>query len=117
LTNGDPNLPSISHEHKNSLSSTADSMHNIPSSIDSQLSKVHDFSQPISNSTRLESLKLITEAFRRFSTIESTLSAQRKQSQMTTSINPPRSRFNSTTNSNYNKTIESPRTTRTQTQS
>jgi hypothetical protein len=62
------------------------------------ISNGNDSSQPLSNSTRLESLKLITEAFRRFTTIETTLSKQRKQSQ--------RARFNPGTNGNYTKTNE-----------
>ncbi|CAF0886993.1 unnamed protein product [Rotaria sp. Silwood1] len=59
----------------------------------------NDFTQPLSIPTRLQSLNLINEAFRRFSAIEATLAAQRKQSQMTSSsINSHRSRLNSTTN-------------------
>lgn len=60
----------------------------------------------LSNTTRLESLKLINEAFRRFSNIESTLSTQRKQSQTSSSITSNRSRYNSSTSSNYNKPNE-----------
>ncbi|CAF2341613.1 unnamed protein product [Rotaria sp. Silwood2] len=75
-------------------------------SIDSQLIKGNDFYQPLSNSTRLESLKLINEAFRRFATLESTLLEQRKQSQITTTIHSTRSRFNTTTSTNYNKNNE-----------
>jgi hypothetical protein len=61
----------------------------------------NDFTQPLSVPTRLQSLNLINEAFRRFSAIEATLAAQRKQSQMTSSsINSHRSRLNSTTNAN-----------------
>jgi hypothetical protein len=60
----------------------------------------NDFSQPLSVPTRLQSLNLINEAFRRFSAIEATLAAQRKQSQMTSSIHAHRSRLNSTTNNN-----------------
>ncbi|CAF1338866.1 unnamed protein product [Rotaria sordida] len=60
---------------------------------------LNDFTQPLSIPTRLQSLNLINEAFRHFSTIEATLAAQRKQSQMTSSsINSYRSRLNSTTN-------------------
>lgn len=59
----------------------------------------NEFSQPLSIPTRLQSLNLINEAFRRFSAIEATLAAQRKQSQMTSStINSHRSRINSTAN-------------------
>ncbi|CAF1264651.1 unnamed protein product [Adineta steineri] len=64
----------------------------------------NDFTQPLSVPTRLQSLNLINEAFRRFSAIEATLAAQRKQSQMTSSsINPHRSRLNSTTNNSTTK--------------
>jgi hypothetical protein len=63
----------------------------------------NDFTQPLSVPTRLQSLNLINEAFRRFSAIEATLAAQRKQSQMTSSINSHRSRLNSTTNNSTTK--------------
>ncbi|CAF1059743.1 unnamed protein product [Rotaria sordida] len=64
----------------------------------------NDFTQPLSIPTRLQSLNLINEAFRRFSAIEATLAAQRKQSQMTSSsINSHRSRLNSTTNNTTTK--------------
>ena len=73
-------------------------------SNETRLTKGNDFCQPLSNSIRLQSLKLINEAFRHFTAIESTLSMQRKQSQITSSsIYSNRSRFNSTTNSNYNE--------------
>ncbi|CAF1031017.1 unnamed protein product [Adineta ricciae] len=76
-------------------------------SSDIQSPKGHDSYQAISNPTRLQSLKLINEAFRRFSSIESTLSVQRKRSQMATPIAANRSRFNSTaSNSNYNTNNE-----------
>lgn len=54
--------------------------------------------------TRLQSLNLINEAFRRFSAIEATLAAQRKQSQMTSSIHAHRSRLNSTATNATTKT-------------
>lgn len=64
----------------------------------------NDFTQSLSVPTRLQSLNLINEAFRRFSAIEATLAAQRKQSQMTSStINSHRSRLNSTTNTSTTK--------------
>ncbi|CAF3980576.1 unnamed protein product [Rotaria sp. Silwood1] len=83
-----------------------DSSRTFSMSNDSQLIRGNDFYQPLSNSTRLESLKLINEAFQRFTKLESTLLAQRKQSQMTTSISSNRSRFNTPTNTNYNKNNE-----------
>jgi hypothetical protein len=63
--------------------------------------QISNGNEPVSNSTRLESLKLITEAFRRFANIETTLSTQRKQSQTVT-----RARFSSGTNGNHTKTNE-----------
>jgi hypothetical protein len=78
-----------------------------PSLTKSQSAKGNDFNQPLSNSTRLQSLNLINEAFRCFSAIESTLSNQRRQSQVTSLINPNRSRFNSTASSSYSKNNES----------
>jgi len=75
----------------------------VSTSSDTQSPKGNDFYQPLSNSTRLQSLKLINDALRRFNAIESNLSTQRKRSQMTSSITSPRSRFNSTAStSNYN---------------
>ncbi|CAF0817307.1 unnamed protein product [Rotaria sp. Silwood1] len=88
------------------LSTMKDSSRTFSMSNDSQLIRGNDFYQPLSNSTRLESLKLINEAFQRFTKLESTLLAQRKQSQMTTSIYSNRSRFNTPTNTNYNKNNE-----------
>ena len=70
-----------------------------------------DFSQPLSVPTRLQSLNLINEAFRRFSAIEATLAAQRKQSQMTSSIHAQRSRINSTANSSTTKSAQTPTST------
>lgn len=72
-------------------------MRTYTTTADLQISKGLEFSHPLSNSTRLESLKLINEAFRRFANIETTLTNQRKHSQMTTSN---RSRYNSTTKTN-----------------
>ncbi|CAF0738270.1 unnamed protein product [Rotaria sordida] len=106
----DDQKPDLSTSKPPLISITTDLNRTISTSIDSQLIKGNDFYQPVSNSTRLESLKLIGEAFRRFTTLESTLLAQRKQSQMTTSTHSTRSRFNSTTNANYNKNNESIRT-------
>lgn len=75
---------------------------NSPTSYSTTLPQ--DFTQPLSIPTRLQSLNLINEAFRRFSAIEATLAAQRKQSQMTSSsINPHRSRLNSTTTNSTTK--------------
>lgn len=109
FTNGHHKTPSSVHGHKNgvstpstpkppSLSSTTDftrivipgspssTEQQLPTSINSPTSYSttvpNDFSQPLSVPTRLQSLNLINEAFRRFSAIEATLAAQRKQSQM-----------------------------------
>ncbi|CAF4780967.1 unnamed protein product [Rotaria sp. Silwood2] len=73
---------------------------------------------PLSIPTRLQSLNLINEAFRRFSAIEATLAAQRKQSQMTSSsINSHRSRLNSTTNNSTTKQQQNNESTMAQAQS
>ncbi|CAF0772442.1 unnamed protein product [Adineta steineri] len=123
LAEVDQNLPSTSLEHMNSLSThkpsiSTDFIRSDSISSDVQSPKGTDFYQPISNTTRLQSLKLINEAFRRFSTIESTLSTQRKRSQMTTSITANRSRFNSTAStSNYNNNNNNNDPNITQTQS
>ena len=125
LTNGHHKTPSSLHGHKNgvstpstpkppSLSSATDftrivipgspsaTEQQLPANINSPSSYSttlpNDFSQPLSVPTRLQSLNLINEAFRRFSAIEATLAAQRKQSQMTSSIHAHRSRLNSTAN-------------------
>ena len=127
MSNGYHKVSSSLHAHENgistpstpkppSLSSATDFTRNIvpgsPSSTaEPQLSTnintpngysttlPNDFSQPLSVPTRLQSLNLINEAFRRFTAIEATLAAQRKQSQMTSSsINSHRLRLNSTTN-------------------
>jgi hypothetical protein len=82
LSNGEQNLSSSSlNDYKNSLSSPKNKT---TTPVDLQLS----------NTTRLESLKLINEAFRRFTNLESTLSTQRKQSQTTSTINSNRSKYN-----------------------
>ena len=70
--------------------STSDDYHQRPLSIlkhrsltttaDLQIAKGNDSSRSISDSTRLESSKLIDQAVRRFNQIESILSTQRKQS-------------------------------------
>jgi hypothetical protein len=82
-------------DYQNNSSITIQRIDDLPISNNSEPN------QPLSNSTRLESLKLITEAFRRFTNIESTLSTQRKQSQTITRV-----RFNPGTNGNYPKTNE-----------
>ena len=131
LTNGHHKTPSSIHGHKNgvstpstpkppSLSSATDFTRIVipgsPSSTEQQLptsvnspssystTLPNDFSQPLSVPTRLQSLNLINEAFRRFSAIEATLAAQRKQSQMTSSIHAHRSRLNSTANNSTTTT-------------
>ncbi|CAF2411040.1 unnamed protein product [Rotaria sp. Silwood2] len=132
LSNGHHKVPSSLHGQKNgvstpstpkppSLSSATDFTRNVipgspSSSAEQQLTTninspngysttlPNDFTQPLSIPTRLQSLNLINEAFRRFSAIEATLAAQRKQSQMTSSsINSHRSRLNSTTNNSTTK--------------
>ncbi|CAF2009990.1 unnamed protein product [Rotaria magnacalcarata] len=111
----DLTLSSLPHDQQNNLSTpkppilstTTDLNHIISTSTDPQLIKGNDYYQPLSNSTRLESLKLINEALRRFTALESTLLTQRKQSQITPSIYSTRSRFNSTTISPYSKHTES----------
>jgi hypothetical protein len=147
LINGHHKVPSSLHGHKNgvstpstpkppSLSSTTDFARIVipgsPStSIEQQLptninspntyppTLPNDFTQPLSVPTRLQSLNLINEAFRRFSAIEATLAAQRKQSQMTSStINSHRSRLNSnTTNSTAKQQQQTPESTIAQAQS
>lgn len=52
----------------------------VTTTADLQIAQENNSSRSISNSTRLESLKLIDQAFQRFNHIESTLSTQRKQS-------------------------------------
>ena len=114
--NGHHKTPSSLHGQKTpstpkppSLSSATDySRMNIPGSpsTEQQLptnvnSPPGDFTQPLSVPTRLQSLNLINEAFRRFSAIKATLAAQRKQSQMTASMH--RARLNSTTNNTTTK--------------
>lgn len=132
LSNGHHKLPLSLHGHKNgvstpstpkppSLSSTTDFNRNIipgsPSVPTEQpitaninspngytTTLPNDFTQPLSIPTRLQSLNLINEAFRRFSAIEATLAAQRKQSQMTSStINSHRSRINPASTSSATK--------------
>ncbi len=132
MVNGHHKAPSSLHGHKNgvstpstpkppSLSSATDFARIVipgspSSSIEQQLptninspntyppTLPNDFTQPLSVPTRLQSLNLINEAFRRFSAIEATLAAQRKQSQMTSSsINSHRSRLNSNTNNSTTK--------------
>ena len=77
-----------------------------------------DFTQPLSIPTRLQSLNLINEAFRRFSAIEATLAAQRKQSQMTSSsIHSHRSRLNSTATNSTTKQAQTTESTTTIAQS
>ena len=124
--NGHHKAPSSLHGHKNgvtapstpkppSLSSVTDfsriiipgspsTEQQLPPNINSPNPYSNDFTQPLSVPTRLQSLNLINEAFRRFSAIEATLAAQRKQSQMTSStINSHRSRLNSTANTSTTK--------------
>lgn len=147
MVNGHFKGPSSSHGHKNgvstpstpkppSLSSATDFARivipgspsstveqQIPTNINSPNSYAptlpNDFTQPLSVPTRLQSLNLINEAFRRFSAIEATLAAQRKQSQMTSStINSHRSRLNSnTTNSTTKQQQATPESTIAQAQS
>ncbi|CAF1922864.1 unnamed protein product [Rotaria magnacalcarata] len=132
LSNGHHKVPSSLHGYKNgvttpstpkppSLSSVTDFNRNtIPGSpslsteqpITTNINSPNgytttlpnDFTQPLSIPTRLQSLNLINEAFRRFSAIEATLAAQRKQSQMTSSsISSHRSRMNPTGNNSTTK--------------
>jgi hypothetical protein len=131
LINGHHKGPSSLHGHKNgistpstpkppSLSSGTDftrivipgspsateqqTLTNINSPNNYTTTLPNDFTQSLSVPTRLQSLNLINEAFRRFSAIEATLAAQRKQSQMTSSsINSHRLRLNSTTNNSTTK--------------
>lgn len=132
LINGHHKAPSSIHGQKNgvstpstpkppSLSSATDlarivipgspssaSEQQLPTNINSPTSYCpslpQDFTQPLSIPTRLQSLNLINEAFRRFSAIEATLAAQRKQSQMTSStIHSHRSRLNSTNTNSTTK--------------
>jgi len=146
FTNGHYKTPSSLHGHKNgvstpstpkppSLSSATDFTRIVvpgsPSSSTEQQLPINinspngysttlpsDFTQPLSVPTRLQSLNLINEAFRRFSAIEATLAAQRKQSQMTSSsINSHRSRLNSTTNNSTTKQQQNNESTMAQAQS
>jgi hypothetical protein len=143
LINGLHKTPSSLHGHKNgistpstpkppSLSSATDfnrivipgspsSEQQLPANINSPngypATLPNDFTQPLSVPTRLQSLNLINEAFRRFSAIEATLAAQRKQSQMTSSINSHRSRLNSTTNNSTTKQQQNTESTIAQAQS
>ncbi|CAF3290366.1 unnamed protein product [Rotaria socialis] len=132
LSNGHHKVPSSLHGYKNgvttpstpkppSLSSVTDFNRNtIPGSpslsteqpITTNINSPNgytttlpnDFTQPLSIPTRLQSLNLINEAFRRFSAIEATLAAQRKQSQMTSSsISSHRSRMNPAGNNSTTK--------------
>ena len=146
LTNGHYKVPSSLHGHMNgisspstpkppSLSSATDftrivipgspsstTEQQLPTNINSPTSYSatlpNDFTQPLSVPTRLQSLNLINEAFRRFSAIEATLAAQRKQSQMTTSsMNSHRLRLNSTTNNSTTKQAQPNESTVAQAQS
>ncbi|UJR21182.1 hypothetical protein I4U23_024280 [Adineta vaga] len=139
LTNGHCKAPSSLHGHTNgistpstpkppSLSSATDftrivvpgspsssTEQQLPTNINSptnySATLPNDFTQPLSMPTRLQSLNLINEAFRRFSAIEATLAAQRKQSQMTSSsINSHRLRLNSTTNNSATKQAQTQQT-------
>lgn len=80
---------------------------NVTTPSDSQLLMSNDYYRPLSNPTRLESLKLINEALRRFTALETTLLTQRKQSQMTNSMYMTRSRFNSVASTTYSRINES----------
>jgi hypothetical protein len=96
-----PGSPSSTTEQQ--LSTNINSPNNYPPTLP------NDFTQPLSVPTRLQSLNLINEAFRRFSAIEATLAAQRKQSQMTSStINSHRLRLNSTTTNSTTKQQQPP---------
>jgi hypothetical protein len=136
IINGHHKAPSSLHGHKNgvttpstpkppSLSSATDftrivipgspsssTEQQLPANINSptnySTTLPNDFTQPLSIPTRLQSLNLINEAFRRFSAIEATLAAQRKQSQMTSSINSHRSRLNSTANNSSSTKQQQP---------
>jgi hypothetical protein len=144
LSNGHHKIPSSLHGHKNgvsspstpkppSLSSATDFTRivipgspsteqqfstNINSPNGYSATLPNDFTHPLSVPTRLQSLNLINEAFRRFSAIEATLAAQRKQSQMTSSsINSHRSRLNSTANNSATKQQQNNESTMAQAQS
>jgi hypothetical protein len=144
LFNGHHKVPSSLHGHKNgvsspstpkppSLSSATDFTRivipgspsteqqfstNINSPNGYATTLPNDFTHPLSVPTRLQSLNLINEAFRRFSAIEATLAAQRKQSQMTSSsINSHRSRLNSTATNSATKQPQNNESTMAQAQS